>query len=162
MDQTRGIALISGASRGVGAATAGELARRGYHVIVNYHRSADAAARVVDDIRAGGGSAQAAQADVCDAEQVAALVDGVHAEHGRIDVLVCNANTAQPTFQPLAALPWEAFASKIIGELSGVYFLTQRVLAIMTEQRSGRIIYISSTAADKVGRVIAHSTAKAA
>ncbi len=156
------IALISGASRGIGAATAKELGQRGYHVIVNYLNSADAAADVVAGIEADGGTAQAIQADVCDEAAVTRMVEQVHREHGRIDVLVVNANTAQPPFEPLEYLKWEAFAAKVNGELSGAFFLTQRVLSVMREQRSGRIVYISSTAADVVGGVMAHSTAKAA
>lgn len=156
------VAIVSGAGRGIGAAIARSLAQRAHHVIVNYHRNADAAMQVAADIEAAGGTAQTEQADVCDAAQVAALVDRVHAEHGRVDVLVCNANTAQPPFEPLASLPWDAFAGKVVGELAGSYHLTQRVLPIMREQRAGRIIYISSTAADMVGMIAAHSTAKAA
>ncbi|WP_244210918.1 SDR family oxidoreductase [Amycolatopsis kentuckyensis] len=93
---------------------------------------------------------------------MAALVGRVRAEHGRVDVLVCNANTLQPPFEPLASLPWDAFASKVVGELAGSHHLTQRVLLIMREQRAGRIVYISSTLADTVGMIAAHSTAKAA
>ncbi|MEU0877002.1 SDR family oxidoreductase [Lentzea sp. NPDC005914] len=156
------VALVSGASRGIGAAIARSLARGGHHVIVNYHRNADAAKQVVADIEAAGGTAQAEQADVCDDAQVTALVDRVRAEHGRVDVLVCNANTVQPPFEPLASLPWDAFVGKVAGELAGSYHLTQRVLPIMREQRAGRIIYISSTLADEVGMLAAHSTAKAA
>lgn len=156
------IAVVSGASRGVGAATAEELGRRGFHVIVNYLRSTDAAASVVAAIEAAGGSAQAIQADVCDEAEVTRMVEQVHGEHGRIDVLVVNANTAQPPFEPLEYLRWDAFEAKMNGELKGAFFLTQRVLAVMREQRSGRIVYISSTAADVVGAVMAHSTAKAA
>ncbi|MET9634606.1 SDR family oxidoreductase [Lentzea sp. NPDC006480] len=156
------VALVSGASRGIGAAIARSLARGGHHAIVNYHRNADAAKQVVADIEAAGGTAQAEQADVCDDAQVAALVDRVRAEHGRVDVLVCNANTVQPPFEPLASLPWDAFVGKVAGELAGSYHLTQRVLPIMREQRAGRIVYISSTLADEVGMLAAHSTAKAA
>ncbi len=156
------VALVSGASRGIGAAIARSLAQRAHHVIVNYHRNADAAKQVVTDIEAAGGTAQAEQADVCDEASVTALVDRVRAAYGRVDVLVCNANTVPPPFEPLASLPWDAFAGKVVGELAGSYHLTQRVLPIMREQRAGRIIYISSTLADKVGMIAAHSTAKAA
>ena len=159
---TNTVALVSGASRGIGAAIARSLAQRVHHVIVNYHRNADAAKQVVADIEAVGGTAQAEQTDVCDDAQVAALVDRVHAEHGRVDVLVCNANTVQPPFEPLGSLPWNAFVGKVVGELAGSYHLTQRVLPIMREQRAGRIVYISSTLADRVGMIAAHSTAKAA
>jgi 3-oxoacyl-[acyl-carrier protein] reductase len=152
------IALVSGAGRGIGAATARELGRRGYHVIVNYLSNAEAAALVVKDIEAEGGTAQAVQADVCDPLQVQAMVGSLE----RLDVLVCNANTVMPPFGPFAALSWEAFAGKINGELAGVYHLTQQALAIMRTQRSGRIVYVSSTAADAVGSVMAHSIAKSA
>ncbi|GAA4540774.1 SDR family oxidoreductase [Amycolatopsis samaneae] len=162
MNQSVPVAVVSGASRGVGAATARELGQRGYHVIVNYHSNAEAADGVVKSIEATGGSAEAIQADVREEEQVAAMIDRVTTARGRVDALVCNANTAQPPLEPLLSLPWETFAAKVNSELAGVYFLTQRVLAIMREQRSGRIVYVSSTAADVVGRLAAHSTAKAA
>ncbi|MCB5912287.1 SDR family NAD(P)-dependent oxidoreductase [Streptomyces pinistramenti] len=162
MSNAQRVVLISGAGRGIGAATAREFGRRGCHVIVNYLSNSEAAAGVVEDIESTGGTAQAVPADVCDAGQVDALVDGVLAEHGRIDVLVCNANTAAPPYVPFASLPWDAFAAKLTGELSGVYFLTQRVLAAMQQQRTGRIIFVSSTAADVITGSIAHSTATAA
>jgi 3-oxoacyl-[acyl-carrier protein] reductase len=151
-------ALISGAGRGIGAATARELGRRGYHVVVNYLKSEATAAAVVADIVAAGGSAEAVQADVCDADQVAAMVDRLD----RVDVLVCNANTVTPPFVPFEDLPWEAFAGKVNGELAGAYHLTQRVLRTMRAQRSGRIVYVSSTSADKLGVLMAHSIAKSA
>ncbi|QNP76197.1 SDR family oxidoreductase [Streptomyces roseirectus] len=154
--------LISGASRGIGAATAREMGRRGYHVIVNYLRNADAAARVVDTIESEGGSAQAVQADVRAPGQVADMIGRIREDHGRIDALVCNANTVNPPFGPLLTLPWEDFIEKVSGELEGAYFLTQSVLRVMTEERKGRIVYVSSTAADSIGTVAAHSTAKAA
>ncbi|PRY35623.1 SDR family oxidoreductase [Umezawaea tangerina] len=157
-----GIALVSGAGRGIGAATARELGLRGHHVVVNYVRDAAAAASVVADIQAAGGSAETGRADVCDETAVAALVDAVVAEHGRIDVLVCNANTVDPPFEALPALPWGTFIAKVVGELSGAYFLTQRVVEVMKAQRAGRVVHISSTAADHVGSIAAHSVAKAA
>jgi 3-oxoacyl-[acyl-carrier protein] reductase len=151
-------ALISGAGRGIGAATARELGRRGYHVIVNYLSNAEAAALVVKAVEAEGGTAQAVQADVLDPLQVEAMITPLE----RLDVLVGNANTVMPPFEPFATLPWNKFAGKVTGELAGVYHLTQRALAIMREQRGGRIVYVSSTAADKVGAVMAHSIAKSA
>ncbi|MFD1050692.1 SDR family oxidoreductase [Kibdelosporangium lantanae] len=67
-----------------------------------------------------------------------------------------------PPFVPFEDLPWEAFAGKVNGELAGAYHLTQRVLRKMREQRSGRIVYVSSTSVDKLGSLAAHSVAKSA
>ncbi|MFD6103161.1 SDR family NAD(P)-dependent oxidoreductase [Nocardia salmonicida] len=162
MADQKKVALISGAGRGIGAATARELGRRGYHVIVNYRANTAAARQVAVDIATEGGSAEIRQADVCDADQVANLVRGVHADHERIDLLICNANTVNPPFEPLLSVSWEAFIGKVDGELAGAFFLTQSVLPAMQAAGSGRIVYISSTAADWAGSVAAHSTAKAA
>ncbi|WP_034214517.1 SDR family NAD(P)-dependent oxidoreductase [Actinoplanes subtropicus] len=152
------VALVSGAGRGIGAATARELGRLGYHVIVNYLRDAGSAQLVAEQIDA----AQAMQADVTDEAQVLALVDRVIAEHGRIDVLVANAHTATPPFGPLEQVPWAAFAAKMNDELAGVYHLTGRVLPVMRQRRSGRIVYVSATAAELIIGSAAQSTAKAA
>jgi 3-oxoacyl-[acyl-carrier protein] reductase len=151
MPGPRPVALITGASRGIGSAAARELGRRGYHVIVNYRVNAGAALATVAAIESGGGTAAAMAADVCDEAQVQALTDVVAAECGRIDLLVCNANTRQPSFAPLESLAWEDFIGKVTGELAGAFFITQRVLEVMRRQGHGQIIYISSTAADFAG-----------
>jgi 3-oxoacyl-[acyl-carrier protein] reductase len=156
------VALVSGASRGIGAAVAEELAGLGHHIVVNYLRDAESAERVVKEIIAAGGTAQAAQADVTDEDQAAALVDRVVAEHERLDVLVGNANTAVPPFGPLVHMQWEAFAAKVDGELAGVYHLTRRALPVMARQGGGRIVYVSSTAAELVIGSIAQSVGTAA
>jgi 3-oxoacyl-[acyl-carrier protein] reductase len=162
MSELRRVALISGASRGIGAATAREMGSRGYHVVVNYLRNSEAAKGVVDDIKAAGGTAEAQRADVCDGDQVDKMIRRVRDEHGHIDTLICNANTVNPPFEPLLSLSWDSFIGKISGELAGAFFLTQAALPSMVRQRNGRIVYISSTAADTLGSVAAHSTAKAA
>ncbi|MFM9441694.1 SDR family oxidoreductase [Streptomyces acidiscabies] len=162
MEREQRVVLISGASRGIGAATAREMGRRGYHVVVNYRRNDEAAEQVVREVGAAGGSARAVRADVCIPEDVAGMVDRIIAEHGRIDALVCNANTVNPPFEPLLTLGWDDFIGKVNGELAGAYFLTQSVLRVMAKERRGRIVYVSSTAADSTGSVVAHSTAKAA
>ncbi|HEX2312906.1 MAG TPA: SDR family oxidoreductase [Thermomonospora sp.] len=162
MSQARKVALVSGAGRGIGAGVARVLGRLGYQVIVNYLQDAEAAGGVVKRIEAEGGTARPVQADVRDEDQVAHLVGQVVADHGGVDVLVCNANTASPTFEPLSALPWSTFAHKLTSELAGAFFLTREVVAVMRRQRSGRIVYVSSTAADASAGSIAHSSAKAA
>ncbi|WP_207400771.1 SDR family oxidoreductase [Actinomadura roseirufa] len=162
MGRRREVALVSGAGRGIGAGTARVLGRHGYEVIVNYLSDAAAARDVVKAIEAEGGTARALRADVCDEDEAGGLVERVAAEHGGIDVLVCNANTAPPTFEPLSALPWSAFEHKVVRELAGAFFLTRRAVAVMRERRAGRIVHVSSTAAAASAGSIAHSAAKAA
>ncbi|AQZ61240.1 3-oxoacyl-[acyl-carrier protein] reductase [[Actinomadura] parvosata subsp. kistnae] len=152
------IALITGAGRGIGAATARELARRGFHAIVNYRTDTAAAASVVKSIEAAGGTARAVRADVRDPGDVAGLVGACP----RVDALVCNANISPP-FAPLAELSWTDFAGKVTGELAAVFHVTQRVLPLLRERRGGRIVYVSSVSAGLARPVaIAHGTAKAA
>ncbi|MCM3882364.1 SDR family NAD(P)-dependent oxidoreductase [Frankia sp. R82] len=156
-------AIVTGASRGIGAAIAPELARRGYHVIVNYRRDSAAAAGVVAEIRQAGGSATALAADVTDADAVAEMIEAVVADRGRIDALVVNANTAPPPFAPLAELSWPAFAAKVTNELAGAFHITQQAVAAMRSQGAGRLVFLGSTVADYVGGGrLAHGTAKAA
>ncbi|WP_154814803.1 SDR family oxidoreductase [Actinophytocola xinjiangensis] len=155
--------IVTGAGRGVGAAVARALGARGHHVIVNYRTGAADADAVVREVRAAGGSATAAGADVTDPGEVDRLIAGVLAERGRLDTLVVNANTVPPPFAALADLPWETFAAKVDGELAGAFHVTRRALEPMREQRRGRIVYLGSTAADYVGGGrLAHGTAKSA
>ncbi len=156
------VAVVSGAGRGIGAATARLLAAGGHHVVVNYLRDSAAAKGVVAAIEADDGSAEEARADVRDAEQVAELVDRVRRTRGRVDVLVCNANTAHPPFAQLDELSWDVFADKVNSELSGVFHLTKAVLPLMRARRAGSIVYVSSIDADACAGSVAQSTAKAA
>jgi 3-oxoacyl-[acyl-carrier protein] reductase len=153
------VALVTGGGRGLGAAVATALAGRGQRVVVNYRADHDSARRVVDAITRSGGYATAAQADVTDEEETERLVAGVIADHGRLDVLVVNANTAPPPFAPLAELSWAAFAEKVTNELAGAFHVTKQALRHMTS--GGRIVFVGSTAADYVGGGrLAHGVAK--
>ncbi|KAA9166078.1 SDR family oxidoreductase [Amycolatopsis acidicola] len=155
-------ALISGAGRGIGASVARALARRRYHVVVNYHSDQRSARQVVADIEAFGGTADLARADVREADDVAALVGDVVARHGRIDALVCNANVPPP-FGSVETMPWPDFRDKIEGELAAAFHLTQRVLPVMRGQHAGRIVYVSSQSSESTRPgAIAHASAKAA
>lgn len=149
-------ALVTGAGRGIGAATARELGRRGFHVVVNYRSDKASADQVVRDIEQAGTTAKAVGADVTDARQAADLV----AHCGRLDALVCNANI-QPSFEPLAQLGWEVFIDSVAAELAAAFHVTKAVLPILS--RGSHVVYVSSVAAEtfmKGGAVL--STKKAA
>ena len=157
------VVVVSGAGRGIGAAVARELGRRGMRVIVNYRSDRAAADLVAAAITESGGEARAVAADVTDAEQVATLLRATIDTFGAVHVLVCNANTVQPRFETIEDLAWEDTRDKVIGELAGAFHLTQQALPLLLRQQGGSIVYISSTAADYVGPGrLAHGTAKAA
>ena len=151
-------ALVTGASRGIGAAVAARLGRDGYHVVVNYHSNEDAARAVAQDIESAGGTAQIFRADVREPAEVAELV----AACPQIDLLVCNANIT-PTFAPLSDMSWKDFSEKVTGELAAAFHVTQKALDLMRGQQSGQIVYVSSIASETTTPgSVSHSTAKAA
>lgn len=156
-------ALVTGGSKGIGAATARELGARGFRVAVNYFSDEAAADRVVAQIEEAGGSAFTVGGDVRDPDQAAELVRRA-CEGGVLEVMVCNAKAASFIPTPVHELSWSDFSSKIVNELAGVYFLTQRALSVMGERRNGRIIYVSSDIAQGpvAPGMTAHGTAKAA
>jgi 3-oxoacyl-[acyl-carrier protein] reductase len=157
------VALITGASRGIGAAAAIAFARHGYRVVVNFHRRADAAATVVTKIERLGSQAVPVRADVSDPDQARDLVQTTVQTYGRVDTLVCNASTPiHPA--PFEALCWEVFARKMLDELAAAYHVTQAALPIMQDQRYGRLVYVSSNHSDGPAApgMIAHGSAKAA
>ncbi|MFE1448144.1 SDR family oxidoreductase [Streptomyces olivaceoviridis] len=162
MTTSKPTALVTGGSRGIGAATSRELAARGYRVAVNYFSNCEAADQVVKRIEADGGEAFAVRADVYDPRQAAELLER-SAVDGRLDVLVCNAG-ARFTPTPLPSLSWDDFHAKVTNELASVYTLTQRALAMMGARGGGRIVYVSSAVAEGPPAVgmAAHGTAKAA
>ncbi|GGY79258.1 3-oxoacyl-ACP reductase [Streptomyces olivaceoviridis] len=162
MTTSKPTALVTGGSRGIGAATSRELAARGYRVAVNYFSNREAADRVVKRIEADGGEAFALRADVYDPRQAAELLER-SAVDGRLDVLVCNAG-ARFTPTPLPSLSWDDFHAKVTNELASVYTLTQQALAVMGARGGGRIVYVSSAVAEGPPTVgmAAHGTAKAA
>ncbi|WP_220471221.1 SDR family NAD(P)-dependent oxidoreductase [Cohnella cholangitidis] len=156
------VAFVSGGGRGIGAAAALSLAQRGAKVAVNYVRQPDSAQAVVDRIRQAGGEAALAQADVRDPEQVRAAMASIRETWGDIDILVNNAHMSF-VMKPLLAMQWEELAQKLNDEMKAAFTLTKAVLPAMIERKYGRIIYISSNAADvPVPYMAAHGSAKAA
>jgi len=138
------VALVTGASRGIGRAIALALAAEGAQVVVNYARSSEAAEAVVAQIVADGGSAIALQADVSQADQVEALINSTLEKLGRIDVLVNNAGITRDTL--LLRMKPEDWQAVIDLNLTGVFLCTRAVAKGMLKQRSGRIINIASVA----------------
>jgi 3-oxoacyl-[acyl-carrier protein] reductase len=136
------IALVTGASRGIGRAIAEALAASGAKVVVNYASSADAAAEVVEGIEAAGGQAWAQQADVANEMEVEAMVKEVLEREGRVDVLVNNAGiTRDGLLMRMKTADWQ---SVIDLNLTGVFLCTRAVSRTMLKARSGRIINITS------------------
>jgi 3-oxoacyl-[acyl-carrier protein] reductase len=138
------VAIVTGASRGIGKAIALALATEGASVAVNYASSSTAAEAVVAEIIAMGGQAIALQADVSQPEAVENFVKAVMEKWGKIDVLVNNAGITKDTL--LLRMGLEEWQAVINLNLTGVFLCTKAVSKIMLKQKSGRIINIASVA----------------
>jgi 3-oxoacyl-[acyl-carrier protein] reductase len=139
------IALITGGSRGIGAAIAKRLAADGANVAITYTKGADAAASVVKEIERAGGKAIAIQADAGDVEAVKAAVEKTIATFGQLDVLVNNAGTAVPKAFEETTL--EEMDRVLDINIRGVFVATQAALKHMNE--GGRIIMIGSAVGER-------------
>lgn len=138
------VALVTGASRGIGRAIALSLAVEGATVVVNYARSEKAAEAVVKEIVEAGGNAIALQGDVSKADEVDNLISQTLEKFGRIDVLVNNAGITRDTL--LLRMKPEDWQAVIDLNLTGVFLCTRAVSKIMLKKRQGRIINITSVA----------------
>ncbi len=136
------VAIVTGASRGIGRAIALALAAEGAKVAVNYASSSGAADAVVAEIAGAGSEAIALQADVSKADQVDALFNAVMEKWGRVDVLVNNAGITRDTL--LLRMKPEDWQAVIDLNLTGVFLCTRAASKIMLKQKSGRIVNISS------------------
>lgn len=135
-------ALITGASRGIGATIAKGLAEDGYPVLINYNRSEDAARAVQSAIQDAGGSAQLLQFDVRDTAQAAEKLGALLAEDKKIGVLVNNAGIAKD--KPFPSMKEDDWVSVTRTTLDGFFNVTQPLIMPMIRQRWGRIVNISS------------------
>jgi len=154
------IALVTGGSRGIGAAIAKRLAADGAKVAITYTKGADAAASVVKEIERAGGKAIAIQADAADANAGKAAVEKTVATFGRLDVLVNNAGTAIPkTFEETTL---EEMDRVLDINIRGVFVATQTALKHM--QNGGRIIMIGSSVGERdlVPGLVPYSATKGA
>lgn len=138
------VAIVTGASRGIGRAIALALAEEGANVVVNYARSSAAAEEVVTEITAAGGEAIAVQGDVSQEQQVDDLVKTAKDKWGTIDILVNNAGITRDNL--LLRMKPEDWQAVINLNLTGVFLTTRLVSKIMLKQKAGRIINIASVA----------------
>ena len=130
-------ALVTGGSRGIGAAVARQLATDGYQVAINYRSSRDRAEELAQELRG-----IAVQADISDSVQVRKMVDTVLEKFCQLDILVCNAGVAwQGLVQDMEDEAWR----KVLGtDLDGVFFCCRAVLPHMIGRKSGKIVTVSS------------------
>jgi len=136
------IAVVTGASRGIGRGIALELARRGATVVVNYVSSAAAAENVVQEICQAGGQAIAVQADVSNFEQAGSLIQAALDAYGRVDILVNNAGTTRDAL--IMRMKEEEWDTVITTNLKSAWNCCKAVVRPMLKQRYGRIINMTS------------------
>lgn len=153
-------ALITGASRGIGAATARRLARAGYAVAVNYCSSEDRALALVEELRAEGHTAMAVRADVSDPEQVRAMVDNVLDKFCQLDILICNAGVSwQGLLSEMSVEEWRRLCAV---DLDGVFYCCKAVIPHFVARKAGKILTVSSMWGQTGGSCeAAYSAAKA-
>lgn len=156
------VAVVTGASRGIGAATASVLAQRGFRVVVNYRSSAEEAEQVVRTVTNAGGEAVTFRADVTDADQVAEMIADTEQRWGRIDVVVHNALIPFDVTS-FADLSWQQLGGKLDRELRAAYLITKAVVPSMISRGYGRLVFLSTGLSRRPREgMIALGTAKAA
>lgn len=161
------VVLVTGASRGIGAAIARSFARLGAHVVVHYHQQSGLAEQVAQDCRALGGDGWACGADLTDPEQVRALLAQIKAEMGRLDVLVHNA-FAPYRFDPdhrqrFWELGWGDVQKQIDGSVRACFDLCQAALPLMRGQAGANIVLIGTDLVSRATIAYAdYATAKSA
>jgi 3-oxoacyl-[acyl-carrier protein] reductase len=156
------IVLVTGASRGIGAAAARRLAQGGAAVVVNYHQNREAAEEVLHEIVSGGGQGMIFQADVTRSNEVEAMVCAAREQLAPIDVLVNNAYFPFDV-GALHELSWESLRRALEHELSAFHCCVRACLPGMVEKKSGRIIVVSTRLAQQpLPRMGAYAAAKSA
>jgi 3-oxoacyl-[acyl-carrier protein] reductase len=144
MDLKGKVAIVTGASRGIGRAVAVKLGSLGAKVVVNYNSSASAAEQVVAEIKQAGGEAMIAQGDVSSFEQAQQVVKATTDAYGRVDILVNNAGMTRDNL--LALMKEDDFDVVIKTNLKSVFNMSKAALRSMMKQKYGRIVNMSSVA----------------
>lgn len=156
------VAIVTGSSRGIGAATAQLLATHHAKVVVNYCANREAGEQVVAAIQNAGGQALLVGADVTKPAEVQKLVEQTERELGPVDILVNNANISFP-ITPFLEYRWEDFERKLLSELRASFTTCQVVARGMADRQSGCIVNVSSGLSRTPGPgFVAHSSAKSA
>ena len=156
------VVLVTGASRGIGAAAAKRLADAGASVMINYLQNRDAAQKVLQEVRDSGGSGMIFQANVTQKDQVEAMTMNIREKFGAVDVLVNNAYFPFEVGQ-LHELSWENFHGAVEHEIAALYHCMRACLPGMIEKKSGRIVVVSSRLAQQpLPRMGAYAAAKSA
>ena len=164
MAEAQKVALVTGASSGIGQASALELARRGYEVAIHYFKNEAGARETFEQIRAvGGGRARVYAADVSEPDQASHLVGEVLADFGHLDALVNNAGSLVER-KLLAEMDYDLWRRVMALNLDSVFLITRAVLPRMIQQRSGSIVNVASIAGRNGGGpgAAAYATAKGA
>lgn len=147
------VVLVTGSSRGIGAAIALEFAKEGAFVIVNYLKNVEAAEKIVSACIEVGGDAWAIQADVTSEEAVHSMIEQIVLESGRLDVVVNNAfkpYVFDPEQRKMAwQLTWDDYQGQIDGAVRSTHYICQAVLPIMKKQSSGSIVNIISNLVER-------------
>jgi NAD(P)-dependent dehydrogenase (short-subunit alcohol dehydrogenase family) len=136
------VAIVTGASRGLGKAIALELAQHGAKVVVNYYTSKEAADEVVDQIKSGGGEAMAVHAGVAHPDECAALIEAAVKEFGGLDILVNNAGVNRD--RTIRRMTMEEWKEVMATDLDSVFYCTNAALPHMIERGGGRIVNMAS------------------
>lgn len=155
-------AIVTGSSRGIGAATATLLAKEGAKVTVNYTQNKEAGEKVLAEIKDNGGEGILAQANVTELDQVKAMIEKTEKELGPVDILVNNANMSFPIV-PFTEMPWDGFEQKLLHEMKASFYCCRAVVDGMMERKHGCIVNVSSGLSRVPGPgFIAHTSAKSA
>ncbi len=161
MDPRDKVALITGASRGIGKAIAIRLAREGMHIAINYVKNKELAEKVAELASSYGVRAKAYKADVSKPSEVRAMVKSIIDDFGGIDVLVSNAGI-MAKHHSILDIPLEEWEDILRVNLTGAFIVTREVVPVMIKRGGGKIIYMSSVAGKSGGTVGPHYAASKA
>jgi len=153
----RPIALVTGASRGLGREIASAFAREGYDVAIHYNTQLDEAKATAKIVEAAGARAFVVKADVSKSSQVNAMMKAVDKHFGRLDVLVNNAGLVKN--RPIARMTDEEWSDVVAGNLDGSFYCTRAALPLLRKRRDGAILFMSSYAAPRGARGAANYAA---